>query len=131
MSVKANRPERFTELFYSLRESPSSTIVATYTPSVVSSSHSRAAAAHSERRTSFTSKRTRVQWPAVSLVALAEVSADALRVRLVVDALGVAERALELRVGLARRLVEHAQRFVDSASEADVLLAGGLPVNLR
>ena len=49
------------------------------------------------------------------LGALAEAFADELRVRLVADALGVTERALELCVGLTRRLVEHAQRFVDSA----------------
>ena len=60
----------------------------------------------------------------------AKAFADALRVRLVADALGVAERALELRVRLARRLARHVQRFVDSASEADVWPTGGSPVNL-
>ena len=39
-------------------------------------------------------------------------------------------RALKLRIGLARRLVKYAQRFIDSASEADVWPTGGLPVNL-
>ena len=42
------------------------------------------------------------------LCAGAKAFASELRVRLVADALGVSERALELRVRLARRLVQHA-----------------------
>ena len=66
------------------------------------------------------------------LCARAEAFADRLRVRLVADALGVAERALlELRVSLTRRLAKHAQRFffIDSTSEADVLPTGGLRID--
>ena len=53
------------------------------------------------------------------LGASADAFADALRVRFVAEALRVSQRALKLRVRRARRLVQHAQCFVNSTSEAD------------
>ena len=130
MNFKANHAKRLAEIFFTVssRESSSSTIVVTYTPSSVSSSRSGAAASHSERRTNKQPYACAVTGS--KLGAAAKAFASALRVQLVADALGVPERALELRVCLARRLAQHAQCFVDSASEADVWPTGGSPVNL-